>query len=405
MSLLKKYFPILSWAFYDLANQFFVLNISSLYFVRWITVERKIPEIVYSLFFGFSVFLVAVSSPFLGAISDMRKRYKSFLVFFTLLAIISTAFLGMFKRPFLSLVFFAIANFGTQEAIVFYNSLLIHIAHPSRIGLISGVGRVFGYSGALVALHFTKPIYAHYGYQAVFLFTSIMFFVFSLPCMIFVKEKVSSVEFSSEKEKIKKIFEKLKITLQEVPRQKDLLNFLKGIFLGLCVINTIILFMSVYVVKVFGLSNKEVVNFLIFSTFFAILGSFFSGFISDYSGYKNSLVSIFFIWIVVLLCAIFSTSTFLIKFIGILGGMVLGASWTVARALVTKIMPSDKIGEAFGLFNLAGYLSAIVGPLFWSMVLFLFSFLDNLAYRIAFFSLIPFMVLGIIFILRLPQSE
>lgn len=404
MSLLKKYFPILAWAFYDLANQFFVLNISSLYFVRWITLERKIPEIVYSLFFGFSVFLVAASSPFLGAISDMRKRYKPFLVFFTLLAIISTAFLAVFENPFLSLVFFAIANFGTQEAIVFYNSLLIHIAHPSRIGLISGLGRVFGYSGALVALHFTKPIYAHYGYQAVFLFTSIMFFIFSLPCMIFVKEKVSLVELSSEKEKVKKIFEKLKITLQEAFRQKDLLNFLKGIFLGLCVINTLILFMSVYVVKVFGLSNKEVVNFLILSTFFAILGSFLSGFISDYSGYRNSLIGIFFIWIVVLLCAVLLISYDFIKLIGALGGVVLGASWTVARALVTKIAPSNKIGEAFGLFNLAGYFSAIVGPVFWSIVLSLFSSLGELAYRIAFFSLIPFMAFGIIFILRLPQS-
>jgi len=405
VSLLKKYFPILAWAFYDLANQFFVLNISTLYFVRWITLEKKIPEIIYSLFFGISLFLVAITSPFLGAISDMRKKYKSFLVYFTLLAIISTAFLATFENPFLSLVFFAIANFGTQEAVIFYNSLLIHIAHPSRIGLISGIGRVFGYSGALVALHFTKPIYAHYGYQAVFLFTSIMFFIFSLPCMIFVKEKTESGEFSLNKEEIKKIFRKFKFMLQGIFQVKDLLNFLKGIFLGLCVVNAIILFMSVYAIKVFGLSNEEVVNFLIFSTFFAILGSFLSGFISDYIGYRNSLIGVFFIWILVLLCTILSTSTFLIKFIGILGGAALGASWTVMRALVTKIIPSDKIGEAFGLFNLAGYFSAIVGPIFWSIVLSLFSFLSNLAYRIAFFSLIPFMVLGIIFILRLPQSE
>jgi len=405
VSLLKKYFPILAWAFYDLANQFFVLNISSLYFVRWITLEKKIPEIIYSLFFGISLFLVAITSPFLGTISDMRKKYKSFLVYFTLLAIISTALLAVFGNPFLSLVFFAIANFGTQEAVVFYNSLLIHIAHPSRIGLISGIGRVFGYSGALIALHFTKPIYAHYGYQAVFLFTSIMFFVFSLPCMIFVKEKREAGEFSLNREEIKKIFKKFKFMFQEIFQVKDLLNFLKGIFLGLCVVNTIILFMSVYAIKVFGLSNEEVVNFLIFSTFFAILGSFLSGFISDYIGYRNSLIGVFFIWILVLLCAIFSTSTFLIKFIGILGGAALGASWTVMRALVTKIIPSDKIGEAFGLFNLAGYFSAIVGPVFWSIILFFFSSWGSVSYRIAFLSIIPFMILGIIFILRLPQIE
>jgi len=401
MELLKRYFLILVWGLYDLANQFFVLNITSLYFVRWITLEKEVAEVFYSLFFGVSMFLVAASSPFLGMISDIRRRYKSFLMYFTFLAIVSTAFLGVFKNPFLSLIFFAIANFGTQEAIIFYNSLLIHIAHPSRIGLISGMGKVFGYSGALIALHFTKPIYAHYGYQGVFIFTGIMFFIFSMPCIIFVREKKRIAEFS--REKIKELFKSSRFILQNIFRQKHFLDFLKGTFLGLCVINTVILFMSIYATKVFGLENKEVVNFLIFSTFFAIGGSIFSGYISDYMGYKRTLVGVFFVWIVVLLCAVLFTSSFSIKFIGILGGFALGASWTVARALVTKITPSDKIGEAFGLFNLVGYFSAIVGPVFWSTVLFLFSHLNSLAYRIAFFSLIPFMVFGIVFILRLPE--
>ena len=39
----KKYI-VLSWAMYDLANQFFVLNIVSMYFPRWLTMEKGVPE-------------------------------------------------------------------------------------------------------------------------------------------------------------------------------------------------------------------------------------------------------------------------------------------------------------------------------------------------------------------------
>jgi len=107
---IKNGFLILSWALYDLANQFFALNVVSLYFVRWITLERQAPEILYSIAFGISTFFVAISAPVLGAISDISSRRKPFLIYLTLLSIIFTMVLGVSQNILLGLLFFMIAN-------------------------------------------------------------------------------------------------------------------------------------------------------------------------------------------------------------------------------------------------------------------------------------------------------
>jgi MFS-type transporter involved in bile tolerance (Atg22 family) len=73
--------------------------------------------------------------------------------------------------------------------------------------------------------------------------------------------------------------------------------------------------------------------------------------------------------------------------------------------MAISIVPKEKIGEIFGLFNLVGYLSAIVGALFWgTLLLFLYRF-GELGYRATLLSLILFIVLGFVFLLRVPNKK
>ena len=187
----KKNFLIVSWAMYDMANQFFALNIVSLYFVRWITFEKGAPEIFYSIAFGLSTIMLALLAPILGTIADIRRIHRPFLIFFTLLSVVFTMFLAFTEDVFLALLFFGIANIGCQTAVIFYNSLMLAISPEQRTGLVSGLGKMFGYFGAIIALVFTKPIIMKQGYQATFFLTGSLFFIFSLPCLIFVKDKAT----------------------------------------------------------------------------------------------------------------------------------------------------------------------------------------------------------------------
>ncbi|MFH0763207.1 MAG: MFS transporter [Candidatus Omnitrophota bacterium] len=401
---------IVSWALYDLANQFFALNVVSLYFVRWLTLEKGAPEILYSVFFGISTLFVALFAPVLGAVSDAAGRRMPFLLYCTLLSISFTMLLGLAGNIFLGLAFFAIANFGCQMGIVFYNALLADIAPRRKLGLISGLGRMFGYGGAIVTLLITKPIILKSGYQAVFLPTGFFFLLFSLPCILFVKDaaprpvRVSALSFFNKESFVTflKNIRSIIFSAQEFPY---LSNFLKASFFALCGINAVILFMSIYATKVFALGESQIIDLVAFSALFAIVGSFISGFISDYIGHKRTLFAVFIMWIACFTCGAFARNFTLYWVVGALVGLALGATWTVSRALAVKIAPPERLGEIFGLFNFAGYLAAIVGPLFWSLVLLIAGSFGAKGYRLALLSLNLFMFVGLWFLLRIPKIK
>lgn len=401
-------FLILSWAMYDLSNQFFALNIVSLYFVRWLTLEKQKPEIFYSLTFGISTFFVAIFGVILGAISDITQRRRPFLVYLTLISIIFTMLLGR-DNIFLGLLFFAIANFGCQTAIVFYNAMMVNISPGNKIGLVSGIGKMFGYSGAILALYIFKPIVLKSGYQATFLPTGILFLIFSLPCMFLIKDKSSKIKIDLigflKKDKIKGIFKTLKASAFGAQSFPGLLDFLKATFFGLCAVNAIILFMSVYATRVFGLDEAQVIDLITFSTFFAMAGSIFSGFISDYLGHKRCLVAVFMLWVICFLGGTFAKDIHFYWFIGAVTGVALGSTWVIGRALAIRLVPQEKIGEIFGLYNLVGYISAIAGAIFWGLILLILAPYGEWGYRVALLSLILFMGLGLIFLLRLPDKK
>ncbi|MBU1061937.1 MAG: MFS transporter [Candidatus Omnitrophica bacterium] len=402
---IKKGLLILSWALYDLSNQFFALNVVSLYFPRWLIIEKKSPEILYSLCFGISLFFVGICAPVLGAISDVSGRRKEFLAFFTLLSIIFTVSLGLATNIFWALVFFAIANFGCQGAVVFYNALMTDVAPKHRIGFVSGLGRMFGYSGAILALYTIKP--AILGYQKAFIFTGMLFLIFSLPCIVFVKEKSpkyrTGIFYFLEREKLLEAFRRLRTTIFDISKLAELKDFLKASFFGLCAVNAIILFMSIYAGKVFGLKEGQIVNLIAFSTIFAIVGSIFSGFISDIIGYRKSLIGIFFLWGICFLGGGLLKPPFH-WLIGALAGISLSSTWVVSRAMVIKIVPEDKIGEAFGLFNLVAYISGIVGSMFYGTIILFFSHLGEIGYRLALLSLTLFIAIGMSFLLKMGKS-
>ncbi|MBU4304090.1 MAG: MFS transporter [Candidatus Omnitrophica bacterium] len=399
---------ILSWAMYDMANQFFALNIVSLYFVRWLTIEKKAPELLYSLAFGISTFFIALLAPILGTVADMHGKHSPFLIFFTLLCIVFTMLLALTNSVLTALLFFAIANIGCQEAVIFYNSLMLTISRKENRGLISGLGKMFGYLGAIIALLVTKPVIAAKGYGAIFLLSGGLFFIFALPCMIFIKDahvpERRPQAAPLDGGEIVRIFKRLKTTLFTDDCYCGLREFLKAAFLGLCVIQAIMLFMSVYATKAFGLNDAQIINFIAFSTLFAVIGSLGSGILSDRIGYKRAMMIVFLLWMVCLVASALVVPPFHL-IVGALAGVSLGATWVVARALVMNIVPRDKTGEAFGLFNFVGYLSGIIGPILWGVLLIILQPFGMLGQRLVLLCFLPFFLIGYLYLMRVPEPD
>ena len=403
---LKNVLPVLYWALYDLANQFFILNIISFYFVQWLVIENKVPEILYGVTFGLSMFLVAVLGPFLGLITDKIDRHRIFLIYSTLLSVFFTMLLGFTKNWVVALIFFAIANFGCQIATVFYNALIIKVASPDVVGLVSGVGRMFSFLGAILCLYLVKPIVERYGYHASFLSSGFFFLIFSLPCMFFTKDQptVQSTETSLHAADFKLM---ARVAWQEIIVVYDLPGirpFLKSYFFSFCAINAVILFMTVFAKQVFNFDQTRLTHFIVLGTVFAVFGSILVGYASDRIGCRPSLTAVFSLWIFAFVSGAAVRESSFYYLIAMATGLALGSTFVVIRAMIPKLVPEAQIGGAFGLFNLVGALSSIAGPVFWGVLILLLKVLGEGSYRWSLLSLSGFMGLGMYYLYRIPPA-
>ncbi|MEA3489402.1 MAG: MFS transporter [Candidatus Omnitrophota bacterium] len=401
---MRKRLPVFGWALYDFANTIFSMNVISLYFVLWVTVDKGREDIFYSITLSGSLLMAALLEPFLGAVSDIFKRKIPFLVFFTVLACAFTAFLGLAKDVFSGLLIFFMANLFYQVATIFYNAMLPRICGHNEIGRVSGLGTGFGYVGAIVGMLITRPFVIRYGHQAAFVPTAVLFFIFSLPCFFLVREE-SAVKRPADKFRMGNVVSRIKETFSNRDRYPGLLLFLLGAFLFLNAVNTLIVFMSVYMKKVALFSDSELIALFLFSTVMAIFGSLFFGFMADRLGAKRSLMISLFLWFVCLVLAACAFSRIMFWIVGPLIGVALGSVWTTSRALAVKLCPEEKLGEIFGLLGLVGKSSAILGPLIWGLSILVFGFMGASKYRVAMLIQTVFIIAGILITRKVPEGN
>jgi len=401
------------------------MNIVSLYFALWVVKDCDAPDILYSLTYSSSMIMVAIFSPIFGIIADRSKNVIPLFALITIFSCGSTYLIGIYDNLLFGLFFFLIANFTYQSALVFYNFLLPEISDDKNRGKISGIGVGFGYVGAIIGLILIEPFVIKEKFNTLpailkpvieflsikplsdgmsvrinaFIPTAILFFIFSIPCFLFVKQKIdpSNLYLKSGK---RGLWKELLSTLRSFRKNKNIFLFLLSNLLFMDAVHTVIIFMSVFASNAIGFNDIEIVNLLIISTTFAILGSFMWGFISDKYGHKKTLTIILHCWLIVLISAAIVQSKALFYLIGALCGVSMGGVWVSARPLLVSITPKEKTGEFFGLYGLTGKFAAITGPMIWGLITFIFESYGNIKYRLAILALSILIIAGILILQR-----
>ena len=67
----------MSWALYDFSNTIFSMNVATLYFTVWLVSDLGVSNTLDAVASAVSSALVFISIPFLGALSDGRRRRKN----------------------------------------------------------------------------------------------------------------------------------------------------------------------------------------------------------------------------------------------------------------------------------------------------------------------------------------
>jgi UMF1 family MFS transporter len=120
-------------------------------------------------------------------------------------------------------------------------------------------------------------------------------------------------------------------------------------------------------------------------------------------GPKKALVAVIVLWLVAIFLAAGAFSPWMLFVAGPLVGIALGGTWTVSRVMLVALSPAEKLGEFFGLFSLAGKVSAVAGPALTALLLWVLGGLGTGAYRISIGSLALIMAFSLFLLLRVPD--
>lgn len=393
---------ISAWSLFSFACTIYSINIISLHFALWVTVDMHAPDIYYSLAFSTSVFLAALTSPLIGHFSDRLNRRVPFLIIAALGCFIGTAILGFTHSLLLALLVFTFTNFCYQSGDVIQNMLIPQISQGKNVGRVAGFGAGFGYFGVIAGVLLVSPFVTHFGRQGAFLPTAFLFLFFSLPSFLILKDEPGPKQTSMPP--LKNVWLQPLHTLMNMRQYPDLAIALLAIFLAFNSIDTVFVFMSVYLKKVIGFVDTEFTIFYVGCSLFAILSGIVGGFVVDKVGAKRVLTYSILLWCCALGLATISNAKIIFWFVGALVGISLGATWTSSKTLVVALAPKNQAGEFFGFYGLVVKIAAIIGPLIWGVSVAILDGLGVVKYRVTIGILLLVLLTGLIILRRVETT-
>jgi UMF1 family MFS transporter len=390
-----------AWALYDLANTTFSLNVVSRYLPLVVVQDLGGRDLDVSVAYSAAMVLVALTSPLLGALSDFSRRRIPFLATTTVCCITATALMGLGRPMGLVLGLFVVATFFYQAALVFYDALLANVSDEASRGRASALGVGLGYGGTILSLYSVAPIAERWGKAAAFPATAVLFLVFALPCLLIVRDTGTGPLW--RRGLARETFARVAATFRGLGAIPGLARFLFAHWLYTDAVNTVILFMAVYVTKVGGFTSPEVTNLLALSTIFAIVGAFGAGPLIDYANAKRALYVALALWVVGLAIALAASEKSAFYLMGPVTGAALGATWAADRVLMFRLSPPEALGELYGIYGMIGRFAAITGPLVWGGIVYALEDAGGLAYRVAITALLAMVLAGAWVLRRVPD--
>lgn len=274
---------IRAWVLYDWANSAFSTTILAavlpVYYsaVAGATLRSEAQATQYwAVGLSVSVFIIAILSPILGTISDIKRGKKKFLSFFIALGVIGTGLLVLVDTGdwFLASLFFVLGRIGNGAANVFYDALLPHVAKEEDQDRVSSRGYALGYlgGGLLLAINVAMIQFlpGTWGPRLSFLSVAVWWAVFSIPILRVVPEPQAATKKLAPGENIIRVsFGRLRKTLREIREYRELFKYLIAYLIYNDGIGTIIGIAAIYGAEL-GFESVELILALLLVQFVGI---------------------------------------------------------------------------------------------------------------------------------------
>ena len=412
---------LFAWAMYDFANSGYttvvLTTIFNAYFVGVVAGGASgLPGGVGTLLWTVAVSvpnaLVLVSAPMLGAIADHYAAKKRILGITTIGCVICTALLALAGPGdvwlAMSLVVLSNLTFATGENLI--AAFLPEISHQHSMGRVSAYGWALGYFGGLMVLGVCLAYVARaerHGLDAAqyvpvtMLIVAVTFGLAATPTFLWLKERAVPVPLGHGAHYLNIGFTRLRRTMAESRRFRDLFRFLMALTIYYCGINTVVVLAAVYAQEVMGFGTSDTIVLVMVVNVTAAVGALLFGQVQDRLGSVPTLAVTLLIWIAATSLAFWTGSRAGFWLVANLVGIALGSSQASGRALIGQFSPPARAAEFFGLWGLAGKLAAIVGPLSYGLI----TYLTAGNHRLAILSTVLFFVAGLLMLATVNEPR
>jgi MFS transporter, UMF1 family len=383
---------IFGWAMFDFANQGYTLLIITVVFGDLFTRvivgdahnDYRLGNLLWSVALSIGYLLVVLTAPVLGAIMDFAAARKRFLFHSYIATVLSTAAL-YFVAPgyiWLGILLIVLSNYAYSMGENFVASFLPDLGRSEDLGKISGFGWAMGYVGGLVATAFALLFLGEVSLENferirwVGPFAAGFFLLTAIPTFLWLRERGTPQRLPGMASYISLGRKRVRDTLREISRYRDLAVLMGSIFFAMCGIYIVVAFTFIYGAQVIGWEEPVRVMMFVVVQITAAIGALGFGFVQDRIGAKFTYALTLLMWVVAVVL-VFGTpwiaqwgrdvlgqpweAQYVFLVVGVLAGTCLGSTQSAGRAMVGVLAPRDRAAELFGFWGLASKAAAIVG--------------------------------------------
>lgn len=360
-----------------------------------------------------AMIVVAIVSPVLGAVADYSGAKKKFLALMT--GVGSLACIAMIAIDYgdlgLASTLYVFALIGASGCLVFYESLLPHIASAEEMDRVSTAGYAIGYlgGGILVALNLAwiqKPEW--FGLtpgtlpaRLAFVSVGIWWIVFAIPLFRRVPEPTRKLE-TDETPKANPLsvaFQRIGETLRELREYKQAFLMLIAFLIYNDGIQTIVKMATAYGTEI-GIGQAELIAAVVMVQFIGVPFAFLFGKLASIIGAKTSVFIGLLVYAAISILGYYMTNATHFFVLAGLVGVVQGGTQALSRSLFASMIPVHKSGEFFGFYSVFEKFAGIFGPLLFDVAI-----STTGSSRNAILSVIVFFIAGAILLARVNVAE
>ena len=363
-----------AWILYDVGNSAFVLLVATLIpiFFNALAEEGGLSSVEYLAYWGYAAsavtIITAVLSPILGTLADTRGFKKPIFILCLVVGVAGCCAMGLAKTWLPFLLIFVFAKVGFSGSLVFYDSMLSDVTTPDRMDVVSSRGYAWGYIGSCVPFVVCLALVLGSGAIGLSQMTALNIALFitaawwlamTLP-LLKTYRQLHYVEV--EKHAIRQSFARIGHTLRHLHEDKQVFWFLLAFFCYIDGVYTIIDMATAYGTAL-GLDTTGLLLALLVTQIVAFPSALIFGRLSAKYPSTTLIPVCIAAYAGIALFAFFLTQQWQFWVLAFVVGMFQGGVQALSRSHFAKIIPPEKSGEYFGLFDICGKGASFLGTM------------------------------------------